>query len=357
MNDTKNELEIIELTQENIESMIYTIRGHRVMLDADLAKIYGYSTKAFNQQVKNNIEKFPEDFMFKITRSELDNLAKSQFVTARSDGFSNPNDASPNEKTARSKFLTARIWATNGGGRTSLPYAFTEQGIYMLMTVLKGELAIKQSIALIRFFKRIKDFIVESNNLLSVNGIIELTTKVNENSNRLDKIEKKLNVVMDNFIDPNTYKHFLIYNNERVEADIACQSIYKSAKRSIYIIDDYVGIKTLQLLKVCLSDVDIIIFSDNKSKDRLTKQYLDDFIKDKHISISIKPSNAMFHDRYIVIDYGSNNEIIYHYGTSSKDAGSKVTTITKIINEANSYHKLIERLLSNSSCGLFDVLL
>ena len=120
----RNEIIVPELNNETIESMIYNIRGKKVMLDFELAKIYGYSTKAFNQQVKNNINKFPERYKFQITNEEL-------------------------KEIARSKNLTAQIWTTNKGGRTSLPYAFTEQGIYMLMTVLKGDLAIKQSIALI----------------------------------------------------------------------------------------------------------------------------------------------------------------------------------------------------------------
>ena len=118
---TQKDLTIIELTEENIESMIYEIRGQRVMLDFDLARIYGYSTKRFNEQVKNNKEKFDDDFMFKLTETESECLA-------------------------RSKKSTAQIWTIgNKGGRTSLPYAFTEKGIYMLMTVLRGELAIKQN--------------------------------------------------------------------------------------------------------------------------------------------------------------------------------------------------------------------
>ena len=121
--------------------MIYVIRGQKVMLDYELAKIYGYETKRFNEQVKNNINKFPERYRFQITNEEL-------------------------KEIARSKKSTAQIWATNKGGRTSLLYAFTEQGIYMLMTVLKGDLVTKQSISLIDAFKQMKDYIVESNNLL-----------------------------------------------------------------------------------------------------------------------------------------------------------------------------------------------
>ena len=130
----ENEIEVIELDSEKIESMIYYVRGQKVMLDFELAEIYGYETKRFNQQVKNNIDKFDDDFRFQLTKEEYEYLV-------------------------RSKNLTARIWIVgNKGGRTSLPYAFTEQGVYMLMTVLKGELAIKQSKALIRIFGEVKKF-------------------------------------------------------------------------------------------------------------------------------------------------------------------------------------------------------
>ena len=113
--------EVVIISEENIHDKIYNIRGQKVMLDFELAEIYGYTTKAFNQQVKNNEERFDTDFRFKLTREEVENL--------------------------RSKKLTSS-W----GGSRYLPYAFTEQGIYMLMTMLKGDLAIQQSKALIRTF-------------------------------------------------------------------------------------------------------------------------------------------------------------------------------------------------------------
>ena len=194
--------EIIELNNESIEKMIYVIRGKKVMLDYDLARIYGYSTSAFNQQINRNINKFPADFMFQLSRIEMNTHLMSQNVTSS--------------------------W----GGTRKLPYAFTEQGVYMLMTVLKGELAVRQSIVLIRVFKNMKDYILENNNLSSINDVIKLTNQVNENTKRLVKLEDKLDIVMDNFIDPSSYKHYLILNGQRIESDIAYQSIYKLAKYS-----------------------------------------------------------------------------------------------------------------------------
>ena len=211
-----NEIIVPELNNETIESMIYIVRGEKVMLDFELAKIYGYETRAFNQQVVRNINKFPERYRFQLTNKEVEKISRSQNVMT--------------------------IMQTKGlkGGRVYLPYAFTEQGIYMLMTVLKGELATKQSIALIDAFKQMKDYIVENKGLITTNETIKLTNLVNDNSKRLASVEEKLEIVMDSFIDPSTYKHYLILNGEKIEADIAYQSIYKLAKKRVYVIDEYV---------------------------------------------------------------------------------------------------------------------
>ena len=136
-NNMHTELSEISL-DEDIKSKIYVIRGMQVMLDFELAELYGYDTKTFNQQVQRNINKFPKDFMFQLESEELDLILRSQNVTSS--------------------------W----GGRRSIPYAFTEQGIYMLMTVLKGELATKQSILIIRTFKAMKDYIIETMNSLLI---------------------------------------------------------------------------------------------------------------------------------------------------------------------------------------------
>lgn len=132
--------EILELNEEIIQNKIYIIRGQKVMLDSDLPEIYGYTTKTFNQQVKNNIERFDDDFRFQLTDEEVEELSRSNFLTS-----------------IQTKGIR--------GGRTYNPYVFTEQGIYMLMTVLKGNLAIRQSKSLIRIFKNMKDFIINSDGL------------------------------------------------------------------------------------------------------------------------------------------------------------------------------------------------
>ena len=151
---------------------------------------------------------------------------------------------------------------------------------------------------------------------------------------------------MDNFIDPNSYKHFLIFNGERIEADLAYQSIYGLAKKSIIIIDDYIDIKTLKLLKVVKNEIDILIISDNKAKNSLSEEFINDFIKDTKINLAVEASNGKVHDRYIFIDMGTSNEATYHCGTSSKDAGNKITTIVKL-EDHMAYEKVIDYIKNN----------
>jgi hypothetical protein len=308
-----NEIIIPELNNETIESMIYVIRGVKVMLDFDLAKIYGYATRDFNNQVKNNIERFDADFRFQLSNDEWNYVLRLKKSTAN-----------------------------NLSKTRSLPYAFTEQGIYMLMTVLKGELAVKQSKTIIRLFKQMKDYLVESNNLLSFDELLRTT---NKNTKDIKEIKKKLEVVMDNFIDPSTYKHFAIYKGERIEAGIAYQTIYSLAKHSIYIIDDYIDIKTLQLLKCCNSNVKVIIFSDNKAKNGITKRFIEDFVSDTKMDIIIK-ENKISHDRFIAVDLDYESNHFFLCGSSSKDSGNKLTTIIEL-NDKYQYKAIFNNLLKN----------
>ena len=322
----KNEIIVLELNNETIESMIYIIRGQKVMLDFELAKIYGYETKAFNQQVKRNIKKFPDDLMVILSKDEVKGLERSQIVTSE-------------------------LWADGKGGRAYTPHAFTEQGIYMLMTVLKGDLATKQSLALVRAFKQMKDYIIESNNLLlNTNSYIE--SRFSSYDKRFETIENKLEIVMDNFIDPNTYKHFLIKDGEKIEADVAYQSIYRLAKYSIYIIDDYIDVKTLQLLKCIKENINVIIFTDNKGKYNLNNNFVNDFKNDTNINITLKKNNNRFHDRYIVLDFNTDNYMIYHCGASSKDSGNYVNTITEVL-EKEVYIGLINEILNNDELIIY----
>lgn len=309
------ELTPIEITNETFESLICDIRGQKVMLDFELARIYGYTTKAFNQQVRNNINKFPERYRFKLTKDEVILL--------------------------RSKKLTSDLWTSGKGGRSHLPYAFTEQGIYMLMTVLKGELATRQSIALIDAFKQMKDIIVENRPLLGNGDLTKLVQTVGEHSSAIAEIRSDLKTVMDNFIDESSYKHFIILEGEKIEADVAYQGIYAKAKSSIIVVDDYIDVKTLQLLKSSKPGVAITIVSDNKARNGLNAN----FIQDSGLSITFKKSYAKFHDRYIIIDYNTPDEVFYHCGASSKDSGNKISAINRL-GDGDGYHPSINAALA-----------
>lgn len=153
-----NEIDVIDVTEEYLKDRIYEVRGEKVLLDADLASIYGYTTKAFNQQVKNNIEKFDSDFMFELSNEEMDYL--------------------------RSNFLTANI---NAKSRYN-PHVFTEQGLYMLMTDLKGPLAVKQSKALIRTFQKMKEYILVNRDLIGQREILKLSMETADNRIAINKI-------------------------------------------------------------------------------------------------------------------------------------------------------------------------
>ena len=325
------------LIDENmLKSRIYTIRGLKVMLDADLAEIYGYSTKVFNQQVKNNIEKFDEDFRFQLNSEEIEELSRCKICSL--------NIESENIESSRSKFLTLNK-GSRGSNIKYAPYAFTEQGVYMLMTVLKGERATAQSKAIIRLFKQMKDYIIaENRNLLGYDGIAQIAVQTERNTKDIAAIQSDLQKVMENFVDPSTFKHFLILNGRRLDADVAYTQIYGMAKKSITIIDDYVGVKTLDLLRGIAKGVSVMIYSDENGYESLTEQIKKDFLKARpDVKFDNKKTKEKFHDRYIFLDYGLRGEKLFHCGASSKDAGNKITTIMQIEN-TEIYHVLMEKL-------------
>ena len=228
--------EIMLVNQESLAEKICIIRGQKVMLDFELAEIYGYETKRFNEQVKNNIEKFDDDFRFQLTKEEWENL-RSKISTSKSE--------------------------IGSGGRRYLPYVFSEAGIYMLMTVLKGELAVKQSKALIRTFKQMKDYIVENQGLIGQREFLQLSMQITSNvvemqdlRRDLMNVEDKVAGLVDNLgnvvhkselselildlSNPQLRYGFLLLNGEPIEANLAYKDIYSIAKKSIYIVDNYI---------------------------------------------------------------------------------------------------------------------
>ena len=342
-NEKKNEFEIAEINETMLQSKIYFVRDQKVMLDFDLAEIYGYTTKAFNQQVKNNEERFDEDFRFKLTREEVENL--------------------------RSKNLTSS-W----GGSRYLPHVFTEQGIYMLMTVLKGDLAIRQSKALIRTFKRMKDYIIENQDLIGEREYLQLSMQISQNihttmelrsdlndvedqmaevMDRLSNVvtRSELSEVMNEFGEPHIKRGYLVLNGNPFKADVVYDEIYRQAKKSIFIVDNYIGLKTLEKLINIQDGVDVSIFSDNLAKGLRKNTYIDFCKEYPNLSIQLFCSGGIFHDRYIILDYGTDDEKIFLCGASSKDAGDRITSILEDLDRMK-YDSMIKDLFKNNQLVL-----
>ena len=305
--------EILIQSPEQLKDKIYEIRGLQVMLDSDLAEIYGYSTKDFNRQVKNNIEKFDEDFMFQLNADEYKSFLRCKISTSKTE---------------------------TRGGRQYLPYVFTEQGVYMLMTVLKGELATKQSKTLVRLFKQMKDYVVENQQIVSQRDFLRLSLQTAENAENIaefrkrlteidDKVENvvsnlgemvrksELSPIMFNLGKPEIPPGWLILNGQPVESDLAYQKIYTLANKSIFIVDNYISLKTLVLFKHARQNVAITIFSDNTNSG-LHKVEFNDFCKEfPGLKIDLKQAG-----------------------------GRKVTTIT-LTEDTSVYKTLFAQLLKN----------
>ena len=326
--DEKKEIMIVD--ERSLKDKIYVIRGQQVMLDFDLAEIYGYETKNFNRQVKNNAEKFEGDeFMFQLTWDEVEDLSRCKnFTSMQTKGIK--------------------------GGRAYLPHAFTEQGIYMLMTVLRGNLATRQSRTLIMAFKAMKDYIIENQQLMiTQRDYMALAEKVNSNTANIKEIKDNmvtkadLSDFMKLFDAGIGHDEILILDGEPFKADLAYQKIYRRAKRKLMIIDDYISTKTLQHLMHAKPAVKITVISDNAGWNPLRLKEYKDFQKEypaRNVTFITTANKA--HDRYIILDHNTKDMKIYHCGASSKDAGKKITTITQI-KDMSGYKDMIKELLSN----------
>ena len=335
--------EVFVITEHSLQDKIYTIRGQKVMLDFELAEIYGYETKNFNRQVKNNQQKFEgEDFMFQLTKDEWENLRCKKFTSS---------------------------W----GGLRYLPIAFTEQGIYMLMTVLRGELAVKQSRALVRTFKRMKDYILDNRELIGQREFVQLSMQTAENSRDIIKlksdmgsIEKQMSDVMDQLKDVVTKSDlaemmngfvndedngWLMFNTKYCTADLAYSEVYGQAKKTIFVVDNYIGLRTLVLLKNAPKGVAVTLFSDNVGSRLHSIEYSDFCREYPSINITLRKTGGIYHDRFIVLDYGTEDERIFLCGASSKDAGARVTSIVEDFG-VEKYKVLIDALLKNPTLTL-----
>lgn len=194
-----------EITTQSIQSAIYTIRDQQVMLDADLAAIYGYEVRALNQQVKRNIARFPDDFMFQLTKEEVETV-KSQIVIS--------SDAS--------------FFAGQSGGRRKPPYAFTEQGIYMLGSVLKGQVADQQTIFIMRAFREMRHFY--ANNELMFKRISSVELRQLDYERRTDE---KLDVIFEYIHDHEETSQKVFFDGQIFDAFSLIADIIGKATQDI----------------------------------------------------------------------------------------------------------------------------
>ena len=292
---------------EDIGSHIYTIRGHQVMLDYDIATIYGYEVRTMNQQVKRNIGRFPVDFMFRLTKEEIE-VVKSQIVI------------SPNHN----------FFSGQEGGRRKLPYAFTEQGIYMLATVLKGEVAEQQSIFIMRAFREMRHFI--ANNALLFEKVSHIELKQLEYQKNTDE---RFDKVFRYIEDHAESEQKIFFDGQIYDAFSLITSVIRKAKKEIILIDSYVDVDTLNILSKRNNGVDIRVYTYANAK--LSNTDIANF-NAQYPTLTVERTQV-FHDRFIILD----GKTVYHIGASIKDAGEKCFGIS-LLKDQEIVAELLNRL-------------
>ena len=297
---------------ETIKTKIYTIRGMQVMLDSDLAELYVVETKNLNRAVNRNSDRFPQNFMFKLSEEEHQNL-KSQFATSSlSDSLRFQNGTLDDEESLRSQFVT--LENSRGKHRKYLPYVFTEQGVAMLSAVLRSQSAVQMSIHIINAFVEMRKFI--SNNALIFQRLDSLEQKQSKTD---EKVEAIFNAIEDRSIKP---KQGIFYDGQVYDAYLLVSDLIKSAKESIILIDNYVDESVLTLLSKRDMKVNATIYTKN-----ITKQLELDLQKynTQYPTIELKKFDSS-HDRFLLID----EKEVYHIGASLKDLGKKWFAFSKL---------------------------
>lgn len=284
---------------DKIQNLIYTIRGLQVMLDSDLAELYDVETKVFNQAVKRNIIRFPDIFRFQLSLDEYDSL-KSQIVTSN----------------------------TSRGGRRYLPYAFTEQGVAMLSSVLRSKTAVKVSIQIMNAF-------VNMRKLISQNaGIFQRLDKVEYKQLKTDeKFEKLFDALQSKDLEP---KQGIFFDGQIFDAYKFVSGLIRKAKKTILLIDNYIDETVLDLLTKKKKNVAVTIFTN-----KITKAMLLDVEKfnSQYPTLELKEFTKA-HDRFLIMD----NKDVYHFGASLKDLGKKWFAFSKFDKEAFSILENLKKI-------------
>ncbi len=272
----------LTINEQQIEYKIFTLRNQQVMLDRELAELYHVETRVLKQAVKRNIDRFPDDFMFNLTKDEIDFMVSQNVIPSK-------------------KHL--------GGAR---PYAFTEQGVSMLSSVLKSKIAIEVNIAIFRAFAKMRKFLVNNAAIFQkFNYIDQKLLQYDEN------FEKIFRAIERKDLKP---KQGIFYDGQIFDAYVFVSDLIKSAKKSIVLIDNYVDETVLTLFSKN-QKIEVTIFTKNISNQLKLdlKKYNEQY---KPITVR-KFSSA--HDRFLIID----DEDIYHFGASLKDLGKKWFAFSK----------------------------
>ena len=298
------EVPAIENVQPTIEKLIYIIRDKQVMVDSDLAMLYQAETGALNRAVKRNIKRFPEDFRFQFTVEEYENL-KCQ------SGISSLNE--------------------NGyGGRRTLPYVFTEQGISMLASVLHSDAAVNVSIGIMRAFVEMRRFI--ANNALLFERISNVELKQLEYQKQTDE---KLEQIFEYISEHEEASQKVFFDGQIYDAFSLIVSLIQKAEKEIMLIDGYVDVGTLNLLAKKNDGVSVTVYTHQRT--RLSNMDVQNF-NAQYPTLKIKYTKV-FHDRFLVID----RMTAYHIGASLKDAGKKCFGIN-LIQDAGIIKDILQRL-------------
>ena len=287
----------------NIQGMIYAIRGKQVMLDSDLAMLYQVETGALNRAVKRNETRFPDDFRFQLTKDEYTNL-KCQI------GISSENEY---------------------GGRRTLPYAFTEQGISMLSSVLKSDVAVNVSIGIMRTFVEMRKYMANTSLLYDRMNAMEERQITYQNETN-EKFER----VFEYIADHEESQQKIFYDGQIYDAFSLLVDFISGAEKNIVLVDNYVDVGTLNILAKKKSGVDVTIYTVKKT--RLSEKDVETF-NQQYSKLEVQYT-GVFHDRFLIIDETK----AYHIGASLKDAGKKCFAIS-LLNDEGVITDILQRLV------------
>jgi hypothetical protein len=285
----------------NIESFIRTIRGQKVMVDFDLAMLYGVQNKRLNEQVKRNIKRFPDDFMFQLTKEEW-NILKSQIATAKqSDNQSNG-------------ILKSQNATSSWGGTRKLPYAFTREGIGMLSSVLGSDTAIEMNIRIMRVFTAAHQ--IMENNAILFQKVLHIEQHQLETDEKIEHILTKMEESSPKLLPEQIFQTGCVWDAWAFVSDLV-----RSAKQRIELIDNFVDDRVLSLLMKRGKGVSATIHS------RFTKDFLTDLEKHntQYEEVKFVQLPHKNHDRFLIID-----DSVYLLGASVKDMGNGLCAVTKL---------------------------